>query len=162
MTEDRDNRLLILFQSIGWFDQKGEYILRYLRETVQSNNADNFNQVFSVFLERYGDWVKNNERGMINFGFYPFLFQQEHQWSRFSNNVFVGSSGGGYIDRNNVINFEFTPFGEKLLKFLQDEGVKSENDAIRKTSQQVVDALTQIAEINDSRERSDDSRGWSE
>ena len=44
-------------------------------------------------------------------------------------------------------NPRLTPFGQSLLDLLRSEGVRSSNEAIRTTSQQVVDALTQIAEL---------------
>ena len=37
-----------------------------------------------------------------------------------------------------------TPFGHSLLELLRSEGIKSSNESIRTTSQQVVDALTQL------------------
>jgi len=40
-----------------------------------------------------------------------------------------------------------TPFGQSLLDLLRSEGIRSSNETIRTTSQQVVDALTQIAEL---------------
>ena len=38
-------------------------------------------------------------------------------------------------------------FGHSLLALLRSEGVASSNELIRTTSQQVVDALVQIAEV---------------
>ena len=42
-----------------------------------------------------------------------------------------------------------TPFGHSLLELLRSEGVVSSNELIRTTSQEVVDALAQIEELEE-------------
>ena len=44
-------------------------------------------------------------------------------------------------------SMRLTPFGKALLELLRNEGLKSGNAAIRTRSQEVIDALMQIEEL---------------
>ena len=138
VTDAEDDRLSILLSTLGRLDLKGEYVMSYLRNAVKTGNAEHFNATFAKLFSIIS-MLEGDARTLItNFGFHPFLFKQESDW-----HGGMGAGGNSLIGSK----LDLTLFGEKLLKFLQDEGLESDNESIRETSQKVVDALKSIEDI---------------
>ena len=121
---------MVFRRSFATFDD--EMALKFVKEAIQNNEMDRFQLFFFVFRNRAtsgtSTWVG------VPLGITPH----------------VAASGGVSNTRTGQRipeNPRLTPFGHSLLALLQEEGLRSENELIRTTSQQVVDALTQIAEL---------------
>jgi len=140
-TEPEDERLPILLWTIARHDLMGEYAVRYVRETIQKNDAKRFQSYFFGFSPKFDEETK--------------LLVNDYQSGSHSltgmQQIIVGdwiamqhSSGR---DIEGFENPRLTPFGKSLLELLRSEGVASDNETIRTTSQNVVDALAKIEEL---------------
>ena len=153
-----DRRVFLLLRVLHR-SPKGEDLIKFLRETIQKNDANRFGLFFSGFqpLE-----IDEEKRIVVEFfvggesrpplGLYPWVATVNGLYSylRYS----YTSSDKGFLE-----NPKLTAFGRSLLDLLRDEGLKSKNETIRTTSQQVVDALAKIAElVPDQPDQSDQSR----
>jgi len=129
---EQDERLSALLSMLGRLDPTGEWVLRFLRETVRTGNGEHFELVFANWLVHYAN--RGHQRGFGNFQLLPNPFQNEQMASPWS----------GRSQTPPHITAEFSPFGEDLLQFLQEEGLQSTSATIRATSQAVIDVLVAI------------------
>ena len=131
---------------VQYHSKNGEMVIKYLRETIQKNDEFRFQFYFANFQP-----LEFDEQGRIVVG-------DQHGYGpplKLSPPVADGPTTStttiGKTTNTSVILHppQLTVFGRNLLALLREEGVKSDNAAIRTTSQQVVDALTQIEALGE-------------
>jgi len=115
-----------------------EMILKFLRETIQKNDAKRFQLLF--------DGETMLEVVEIN-GVNRLIVPPREPFPRMVEGQLPNVTRGGILQQARTPFQRLTPFGHSLLALLRSEGVVSSNELIRTTSQQVVDALVQIAEL---------------
>jgi len=130
---------------VQYQSKNGEMVIKYLRETIQNNDEFRFQFYFAHFQP-----LEFDEQGRMVIG-------DQHGYGppmRLSPRVADGSTMFTTETSSSVTSVtldtpQLTVFGRSLLALLREEGIKSDNAAIRTTSQQVVDALTQIEALGE-------------
>lgn len=143
---DPDDKRPYMLLSLLASSENGEMVIKFLHETIQNKDASRFQLFFVYFLptkfdERMNLPVSENGASGPALGLVP--------------EVAMGSLSPGNLTQSQrpstdnirqywLVNPRLTVFGNSLLALMREEGVTSDNAAIRTTSHQVVDALTQI------------------
>lgn len=136
-----EDRVKLLFDLLrGWQDT--QWSLKFLREAVQNGDEKRFGLMFAHFKsDEEGTMVPygGGEVGCYK-GIFPPIADYENQkvWNR---ETWTKTEEGWRI----------SPFGENLLKLLQEDGVKSENETIRETSKKVVEVLSGLESPRENR-----------
>lgn len=140
ISDPADSRPMILLRSMAGIDYQGESMLHYLEDAIERNDAARFRLAFSemesftiegrVLTAPDLSWSR---RGKI-LGFLPDILS----WK-----VASKSPGGEHKFQDVGLN----PYGQSLLKLLQEKGLGSENEEIRKESEKVVNALLSIPNV---------------
>ena len=133
----------ILIEMLYLTEEDEATMIKVLREIIQRNDTKQFQAWFAdvtppVFHEGDTHLLPLNGDGTPPLGLLPL--------------VVMGSQRGVITDVNGthfIVGPRLTPFGHSLLALLRSEGVVSSNELIRTTSQQVVDALVQIEELEE-------------
>jgi hypothetical protein len=132
--KDPEDRRPLLLLRILCSSPYGKTVIKFLRETIQNKDASRFQLYFSDFKPPE---FTNAGYLIINFKGSSLGLLPE-----------VAMSGSSRMDATRTHVFFVTPrlndFGNSLLELLREEGLKSENETIRATSQQVIEALEQI------------------
>jgi len=139
LSNPEDKRPALLLRVISRADH--EMVLRFLRETIQKGDTDRFRLFFANFTPaKFGiDLYFATEVGMtVGTGNRPLGLEPD---------IAKGEKFYTHNEATWMVAPQLTPFGQSLLDLLRSVGVRSSNEEIRTTSQQVVDALTQIAEL---------------
>ena len=162
MKNPEDERPARLLRVLGIADE--EVVLKFLRETIQKKDGIRFQWYFAGFtpLEfdeevqvprttggteriqsmRFEGWWGSAPQVVTSVPVNP----APRAGSRASR---VPSRSPITYTRDDVsfiVNPTLSPFGRSLLELLRDEGIKSDDVAIRAASQKVVEALTQITQ----------------
>jgi len=135
--------LFLLRLLLQW---NNDMVLKFVRETIQKKDAVRFQWLFVDFtpleFRQHGQGKVLRVEHWVQYSkvIVPALFADSRH-AAFPGYSF-STEDGEYFIENPVL----TPFGRSLLALLREEGVKSDIESIRTTSQKVVDALTQIGE----------------
>lgn len=127
-----------LFQVFCATDPTGDRSLRFLKEAIKGDDEKRFSSFFATTLlyEKRKKDQTDPEPWSFRFGsIHLFVFTNEPH----DQNIM----GGGMAQVPDTKK-KRTPFGDKLLKFLQEEGVNSDNETIRETSKKIVEILLSV------------------
>ncbi|MDR3109043.1 MAG: hypothetical protein LBU65_05060 [Planctomycetaceae bacterium] len=139
-----------LFFVVTEISGSDKYVLQFLKEAIAKNDARRFGWMFVRFEREEISYREGAGRTISRDNVYYGTTSKILHNSIKPNVVvdyFEMDQNGRRVNKSHI-----TPFGESLLKLLQESGVSSSDETIRETSKKVVEALLAIEKVENERE----------